>query len=179
MLKRDETVLLVVDVQGRLAHAMHQKELLIENIAKIIDGVKILEIPIIWAEQNPEGLGPTIPEVASHLGGCTPIAKMSFSCMQCDAIVQALSATDRKQVLIAGIETHICVYQTACDLLAAGYSPHVLSDAVSSRTPENRMLGIEACRDAGAKITGVEMALFELLKVSEGDRFRSLLRIVK
>jgi isochorismate hydrolase len=179
MLKTDDTVLLVVDVQGRLARIMYEKERLLDHLIQVINGCKILEIPIVWAEQNPKGLGPTIPEIAVHLDGCTPIPKMSFSCMGCDAIVEELSARGRKQVLIAGIETHICVYQTACDLLEAGYAPHVVSDAVSSRTRENRTVGIERCRDVGAAITSVEMALFELLKIAEGDEFKALLRIVK
>jgi nicotinamidase-related amidase len=179
MLERNDTALLVVDIQGRLARIMHRKEALFDNLIKVIEGCKTLAVPIVWAEQNPDGLGPTIPEIAQHLSGCTPLPKMSFSCMGCDAIAGALSALGRRQVLIAGIETHICVYQTVCDLRKAGYVPHVVSDAVSSRTPENRAIGIERCRDAGASITSVEMALFELLKVAEGDEFKALLRIVK
>lgn len=179
MLDRNRTILVVVDVQGRLAHLMHAKQALFEALKSLIRGARALDIPILWAEQNPRGLGPTVPEIAEALGGLAPIAKTSFSCWRNEAFAAAFKAADRRQALIAGIEAHVCVYQTAMDLTAAGYQVQIVADAVSSRKPENKRLALQKLRDAGVAITSVEMALFELLKVAEGERFKNILRIVK
>ena len=179
MLDRRHTILVVVDVQGKLAQLMHAKQALFENLKSVIGGIRALEIPILWAEQNPTGLGPTVPEIAAVLEGLEPIAKVSFSCWQNEAFARALGDAGRRQVLIAGIEAHICVYQSAMDLTAAGYEVEIVADAVSSRKPENKVLALQKLRDAGVKITSVEMALFELLEIAEGETFKNILRIVK
>lgn len=179
MLAREYTILIIVDVQGKLAHLMHQKEALFENLQRIIKGAQVLGIPILWVEQNPEGLGPTIPEVAHLLPDVQPIRKLSFSCCGSDRFVEALEATKRAQVLLAGIEAHVCVYQTAVDLLGLGYDVQIVADAVSSRTAQNRQIGLVRASGAGATLTTVEMALFELLKVAKGPEFREILKIVK
>ncbi len=179
MLKAEKTILTVVDVQGKLAHLMHEKEALFENLRKVIRGIQVLGIPIIWVEQNPKGLGPTIPEIADLLSDVQPIAKLSFNCCRNDYFVQALKATARDQVLLAGIETHICIYQTAIGLLSQGYEVQVVTDAVSSRTAQNKEVGLQKMRDAGVSLTSTETALFELLEVAEGERFKEILKIVK
>ena len=179
MLKTENVVLLIVDIQGNLAHAMHGKELLFKNVQKLIKGIQVLGIPIVWLEQNPQGLGPTIPEISDILANIQPISKMSFSCCQNDRFMQALKALNRKQVLVAGIETHICVYQTSVDLVNLGYEVQVVADAVSSRNLENKEIGLQKMRDSGVSLTSVETALFELLKVAEGERFKEILKIVK
>jgi nicotinamidase-related amidase len=179
MLDRNRTILLVVDVQGRLAGLMHDKQALYENLKLIIHGIRAMNIPVLWAEQNPRGLGPTVAEIAETLEGLAPIAKSSFSCWLNEAFAGALKASGRRQVLIAGIETHVCVYQTAMDLTAAGYEVEIVADAVSSRKPENKNLALEKLRQAGVKITSVEMALFELLRVAEGEPFKQILQMVK
>ena len=179
MLDIENTVLLIVDIQGKLAHLMDRKAFLFKNVQKLIKGVQILGVPILWVEQNPRGLGPTIPEIASLLPDIEPISKMTFSSCRNDGFVQALNDLDRKQVLISGIETHICVYQTAADFVEMGYEVYAVADAVSSRTLENREIGLQKMRDAGVGVTSVETALFELLKVAEGDQFRDIIRIVK
>lgn len=180
MLTLDKTALVVIDVQGRLAQVMSQKETLFENLQKLIKGVQVLDLPIIWNEQLPEKLGPTSPEIAELLSRSTqPIAKASFSCCGNPPFMDALKATGRKQVLLAGIESHVCVYQTCVDLLNLGYEVQVVSDAVSSRAPENRQLGLARMQQAGATLTSVEMALFELLRVAEGPKFKEITRIVK
>nr|WP_319490662.1 hydrolase [uncultured Desulfobacter sp.] len=179
MLDIENTVLLIVDIQGKLAHLMDRKAFLFQNVQKLIKGAQILGVPILWVEQNPLGLGPTIPEIASLLPDIEPISKMTFSSCRNDGFVQALSALDRKQVLISGIETHICVYQTAADLVDTGYEVYAVADAVSSRTLENKEIGLQKMRDSGVGLTSVETALFELLKVAEGDQFREIIRIVK
>ena len=179
MLRADDTVLAVVDVQGKLAQMMYNKQSLFANLQKIIKGARTLGIPVLWAEQNPEGLGRTVPEIADLLSGCQPISKLSFSCCGSDPFVRALRDLGRKQVVIAGIEAHVCVFQTGVDLLDMGFEVHVVADAVSSRTVENRQVGLERVREAGASVTSTEMALFEILKVAGGDKFREILRIVK
>jgi nicotinamidase-related amidase len=179
MLEIENTVLLIVDIQGKLAHLMDKKEHLFKNVQKLIKGMRTLGVPILWVEQNPRGLGPTIPEIVSLLSDIEPISKMTFSSCRNDRFVQALNALDRKQILISGIEAHICVYQTAADLVAVGYEVQAVADAVSSRTLENKEVGLQKMRDAGVGVTSVETALFELLKVAEGDQFRDIIRIVK
>lgn len=179
MLKREDTVLVIVDVQGKLAQIMYEKELLFESLQKMIRGTKVLAIPIIWMEQIPEKLGPTVPEVAGLLEGLHPIAKNSFSCCGSELFMTALRELGRKQVLIAGIETHICVYQTTMDLTNMGYEVQVVTDAVSSRTVRNKEVGLARIKEAGGSLTSMETALFELLRVAEGEKFREILKIVK
>ena len=179
MLKTENTALLIVDIQGNLAHAMHEKELLFKNMQTLIKGIQVLGLPILWVEQNPQGLGPTIPEIADILSTIQPITKMSFSSCRNDHFMKALRVLNRKQVLIAGIEAHICVYQTAADLVALGYEVQVVSDAVSSRNLVNKEIGLQKMRDSGVSLTSVETALFELIRVAEGEQFKEILKIVK
>jgi nicotinamidase-related amidase len=179
MLNLDNTVLVVVDVQEKLSRAMHEKEALLESTVKAVAGAKILELPVIRTEQNPNGLGPTVPQVAELLSDSPAVTKLSFSCCGEPHFMERLAALNRKQVLVLGIESHVCVYQTVADLLKAGYEVQVLADAVSSRTPENKAIGLERCKEFGASITSAETALFELLKKAEGDKFKQMLKVVK
>lgn len=180
MLNSAHTVMVVVDVQGNLAQVMHGRQSLFENLQKLILGMRILEVPMIVTEQIPEKLGPTRTEIAELLPpGVRPLAKSSFSCWREPRFREALTALDRTQVLITGIECHVCVYQTAVDLLGLGYEVQVVSDCVASRTQENRLLGIERMKSEGVKLTGTEMVLFEMLGTAEGERFREIIRVVK
>ena len=180
MLTVENTALVVIDVQGKLAQIMDQKEALFANLEKMIKGIQVLEIPIIWTEQVPEKLGPTLPEFSELLThSAKPIAKSSFSCCGHPPFVEAIQALGRRQVLLTGIETHVCVYQTALDLLDAGYEVQVVADAVSSRTSANKQIGLERMKAAGATLTSTEMALFELLRVAEGPQFKQIAKIVK
>lgn len=178
MLNPDNTVLVVVDVQEKLARVMSEKEALLASVVKMLKGAKILGLPVIRTEQNPKGLGETVVEVAELLSD-EPVTKLSFSCCGETNFMERLSALNRRQVLILGIESHVCVYQTVADLLHSGYEVQVVADAVSSRTPENRAIGLERCKELGASLTSVETALFELLKKGEGDKFKEMLRVVK
>ncbi len=179
MLEPEEVVLAIVDIQGKLAHSMHEKESLFENVQKLIKGIQVLGVPILWVEQLPEKLGHTVDEIADTLSGIQPITKNSFSCCRNDRFMQALKALNRNQVLIAGIEAHVCVYQTAVDLVNAGFEVQVVTDAVSSRNVWNKEIGLQKMRDHGVRWTSVETALFELLKVAEGEQFRKIIKIVK
>ncbi len=179
MLVSGEAVLVVVDIQGKLAHLMFEKEILFDNVRKMIRGAQVLGIPILWAEQNPDGLGPTIRQISELIPDGKPISKLSFSCCGEDRFMQELEALRRKQVLLAGIESHVCIYQTARDLLGLDYEVHVIADAVSSRRRENREIALMRMRDMGAIITSTETVLFELLKVAEGPAFKEILDIVR
>ena len=141
MLQADSAVLLIIDVQEKLFRVMHQKEELVVNLQKLIKGISVLEIPVLVTEQYPQGLGATIPEIAQLLPDIRPIPKVSFSCCGDDTFLQAFKKLRRKQVLIAGIESHICVYQTAADLIVADYEVYAVSDTISSRTGQNREVG--------------------------------------
>jgi nicotinamidase-related amidase len=179
MLTADRTVLVVVDVQGKLAQIMFNRENLFANIGKMIRGIRLLGIPIIWLEQNPRGLGPTAREIADLMPGIEPISKMTFSCCGNPEFMRRLESLGRGQVLLVGIETHVCIYQTAMDLVGMDYEVQVVADAVSSRTEENKTLALTKIRDLGAGLTTTETALFELLKVAKGPKFKEMLRIVK
>ena len=175
----NQTVLLVIDIQGKLAHSMQDKDRLFKNIQAMIKGAQILQIPILWTEQVPEKIGNTIPEIASLLKDQQPIEKVSFSCVPNKRFMEALSALNRKQIVIVGIETHVCVYQTACDLLDEGYKVQVVSDSVSSRSSENKQTALDSLKHRGVPLTCVEMILCELLKTSEDSRFKEILKLMK
>ena len=179
MLTVTDSVLLVVDVQEKLFRVMYQKEQLADNLQRLIKGIQVLEVPILVTEQYPQGLGPTIPEIATLLTAVKPYPKVNFSCCGDEVFLSAFQQLRRKQVLIAGIESHVCVYQTASDLIAAGYEVYVVGDAVSSRTEQNKDIGIKMMIQLGAKLTSTEAALFELLKVAKGEKFKAISQIVR
>jgi len=179
MLTVRDSLLVVVDIQESLARVMHGRDALFENLQKMIKGARILEIPMIATEQVPEKLGGTVPEISPLLENASPIPKSSFSCCGEDRFMRELDGIKRKQILMAGIESHVCVFQTTADLIRMGYDVHIVTDCISSRTEENRAVGIERMRDEGATITSTEMALFELIKGAGGERFREISRLVK
>jgi nicotinamidase-related amidase len=179
MITRDESVLVIVDIQGNLAQAMFEKEKLFDNAVKLIKGFKALNLPVIVTEQIPQKLGKTIPLIAEEINGFNPIAKESFSCWGEKDFKDTLEASSRKEVVLLGIETHVCVYQTALDLASNGYNVHLVADAVSSRTPENRQIGIDAMKSASAKITSTEMVLFEMLRTAADPKAKDFFKIVK
>jgi len=179
LLSPENTVLVAIDFQERLFPVMYEKEKLLRQVVKLIQGAKVLEVPVILTEQYPKGLGPTIPEVAELLPEVKPIEKTCFSCCDAESFRDALETTGRKQVLICGIEAHICVYQTAVALKLAGYEVQVVSDCISSRDPENKMVSLFKLGSAEINPTTMEMALFELLKVASGDTFKQISNIVK
>lgn len=179
MLKKEEAVLVLIDIQGKLAQIVDESDFVVNNIATVVQGAKLLELPILWLEQYPKGLGPTDERIAKHLTDEKPIEKITFSAYDTEEFVQALEQTGRKKVLLAGIETHICVYQTAAQLLKNGYEVEVLADCVSSRTAGNREVGIQKMLQLGANITSVEMALFEMQQIAKGDTFKAISKLVK
>ncbi|MGS0680931.1 isochorismatase family protein [Shewanella sp. 125m-7] len=180
MLKTEECVLVVVDVQGQLAQVMHQTERLHHKLEVLIKGAQAFDIPILWLEQIPEKLGSTTKSLALELAKTTePIAKHHFSGWQADTFRERLSTMEQKQIILAGIETHVCVYQTCRDLLDNGYQTHLVTDAMSSREEINKISGIEMMLAHGAIPTNVESLLFELQQQATGERFKALLKLIK
>ena len=179
MLDTEKCCLVVVDVQGKLAQLMHGKEALFKNIPILITAAKILQIPILWCQQCPDALGQTIPEIVQLLADNEPINKAAFSCCGADQFNSKLNELSRSQILLCGIESHVCVYQTAFDLLAKGFEVNVVADAVSSRTPDNKQIALSRMAAEGAGISSVEMALFELLRTAEHPKFRQIAKLIK
>jgi nicotinamidase-related amidase len=179
MLEIENSCLVIVDVQGKLAQLMYDKDTLFKNIRILIQAAKELSIPILWCQQVPEALGPTIPEIAELLGGIQPINKSAFNCCGDEKFNGALQKLGRQQILLCGIETHVCIYQTAMDLKKQGKDVHVIADAVSSRMLENKQLALEKLKTYGIDIDCVEMVLFELLKTVLHPSFKSIARLIK
>jgi len=174
-----KSCLVVVDVQGKLAQSMSGREELFKNIQILIKAAKILEIPIIWCQQFPQGLGETVGEIAELMCDIEPINKVSFSCCGDEVFNVRLEEVGRRQVLLCGIETHVCIYQTASDLSERGYEVSVIGDAVSSRTAENKKIALERMRNEGISISSTEMALFELLRTAKHPQFREVAKLIK
>jgi len=179
MITPKETLLLIIDVQGRLAQSVVQSATLEANIGKLVRACTILEVPVLLTEQYPKGLGSTIASLKELLAGNVAVEKLSFSCCGTPEFMLRLRSFNRNDILVAGIESHVCVYQTAVDLVEFGYNVHLVTDCVSSRTEENRDIGIRCIEKAGATLTSTEMALFELVRIAEGERFKAISRIVK
>ncbi len=180
MLDAKRTAMLVIDVQEKLFRLMHEKDALEDNLIRAVQGAQAFGMPMVWAEQYAKGMGPTIPALERLLSPeLSPIDKKTFSCWAHDDIRQAMKATGKDQWLLVGIETHVCLTQTALELRGAGLEVHVLSDAVGSRNPANKEVGLKRMAAAGVQMSSVEMALFELLGQAEGEIFKQVSRIVK
>lgn len=179
MLKVDETALVIIDVQGKLAKIMHQSGEMLRNLERLIKGAQLLDIPILWLEQYPKGLGSTAEEIKQHLTDNSPIDKMAFSACKSNTFQEELKKLERKSMLVAGIETHICVYQTVSELLNLGKEVEVVVDCVSSRTLANKEIGLDKMKSLGASVTSVEMVLFELMGTAEHSKFREISKLIK
>jgi nicotinamidase-related amidase len=179
MLDIQHCCLTVVDVQGKLAQLMHGREALFKNVQILVQAAKILDIPILWCQQCPDALGPTIPDIAQLLEDNEPINKSAFSCCGDEQFNVRLKEVARNHVLLCGIETHVCIYQTAIDLLRQNFNVNVIADAVSSRALENKQIALNRLAAEGANISCTEMALFELLKTAEHPKFRQIAKLIK
>lgn len=174
-----KAVMLLIDVQGRLAELMYEKDHLFKHLELMIKAMKILGVPIIWMEQIPKNLGPTTAHIAELLTDNAPIEKFSFSCCQNSDFMERFNALGRPQVFLTGIETHICVFQTGYDLIKQGYQVQVVTDCVSSREKKNKKIGIKRLSQIGAHETCVEMAIFELMRAAEGEKFKQVVKLIK
>lgn len=177
-MNREQTALVVIDVQGKLATLMSDSTKTITRIEQLVQGANILKLPILWLEQYPKGLGPTVQSIADEIPG-QPIEKITFSAWRTDEFKRELIACNKKRILLCGIEAHICVYQTAKDLQNAGFQVEIVSDAVDSRTADNKELALTRFIQEKIPLTSVEMALFELVEVAQGEQFKAISKIVK
>ena len=176
-MSRHDTALLVVDVQEKLLPLIPGQARMVWNVRRLIDGAKLLGMSVLATEQYPKGLGHTPPVLAQRLG--TIPEKLTFSCGECGELFAGLGERGVHRMLVCGIETHVCVNQTVLDLLGHGVATHVVADAVASRTDANRELGLHRMERAGATITSVETALFELLGGSDAPAFKEVQALVK
>jgi len=179
-LDRANALLLVVDVQERLVTAMPQGPLaeLVKNARVLIRAARRLGIPVVATEQYPKGLGPTVASLRELLPA-DPMTKLEFSCGASKEIARQILATGRKQVIVAGMEAHVCVFQTVRDLLRGGFSVFIAEDAILSRTEANRSVGLRLCEKAGAVLTSTETILFDLLGVAGTPEFKELTALIK
>ena len=175
-LDRERAALVVVDVQEAFRKAVPDFGEVAAAAGTLAEGAASLGVPVIVTEQYPQGLGRTVPEVAEHLPeGTEPLEKVRFSAAEADGF----DLDDRGQAIVCGVEAHVCVNQTVLDLLDRGIEVHLATDAVGSRTEENRSLGIHKAEQAGAVLTSVETALFELLRGSDAPEFKQVQGLVK
>lgn len=179
LLRKDEAVLVIVDIQERLAAVMSERQKVIDNCLHLIESAKLLNIPIMLNEQYPKGLGPTVPELKEALRDHAPLEKITFSCCGQSEFHRNISSLNRKKVILCGMETHVCVLQTCIDLLRAGFTVHTVSDAICSRIKDTFETAIEYMRDAGSVITCTETVLFQLLEKAGTEEFKILSKRIK
>lgn len=180
-LERDKAVLVVIDVQEKLCVAMddHVLKKLTKNIGILLESAAELNVPVLVTEQYVKGLGATLPELKEKAATAACFEKMTFSCCGGADFVAALKATGRTQVVITGMETHVCVLQTVIELRDAGLDVHIVRDAVMSRNKQNWQTAIQAMTMAGAVPTCTESVLFQLLKIAGTDEFKKLSKLVR
>ena len=176
---REKLALVIIDIQDKLFHNIHDKESMKENVIKLIEFSKIMGIPIILSEQYPKGLGQTIEEVKAALPSYDPLDKSSFSCCGEEDFEKRLLKLGARTIAITGIECHVCVFQTARDMLARGYVVHIISDGVSSRARENWKVGIDRMRELGATISSTEMFMFEVMEKAGTQEFKEVVPLLK
>jgi len=176
----DDTLLLVIDVQERLAPAMAPERFgrMLDNLERLGAAAKALQLPTVLTEQYPKGLGPTVSSVRTAFEGVPTLSKTSFSAMGDPEIAKAVQFAGKSTVLVAGMETHVCVWQTVRDLLPT-HRVHLLTDAVASRADANYEVGLNLAREAGAVLSSVEVVLFDMLEAAGGETFKAISKIVR
>ena len=176
---KEKTIGLVIDIQERLFPVMWEKETLLKNCQILIQGMDVLKLPLLVTQQYTKGLGDTIPEISSVISEFTYIEKRDFSCCDEPAFTEKLKKLGTKNIVICGIESHVCVLQTAVDLKEAGYNPVVVMDCTSSRSRENLEYARERFRYEGIMMTTCESILFELTRSSAAAEFKAISKLVK
>ncbi|MCP4669467.1 MAG: hydrolase [Deltaproteobacteria bacterium] len=179
LLGRENTGLLVVDVQDKLMQVMGRKQRVVDNVLKLLHLSKIFDLPVIVTEQYPKWLGPTLPEIGASLPAVEPISKMHFNCCDVDAFRDRLESEGVENLIMTGVESHICVFQTCLSLIERGHKVHVPQDAVDSRTEENWHVGLGLMNKAGAYITSTEAIIYQILKKAGTKEFKEMLKLVK
>ena len=176
---KSDSCLLVVDLQEPFLKAMFDRQTVIENSAKLIQAANVLGLPVLVTLQNPEKMGDTIPEIKELLPAHEPISKMAFSCYADEGFKLRLQGLGKQRVIVCGVEAHVCVSQTAHDLVGFGYKVHVPEDAVCSRKERDWRAGLEKMRQSGVIVTSTEAIIFELLRQAGTDEFREALKLIR
>jgi len=174
-----KTALLIIDIQERILPVINNYQLVVENTMKLIKGFKVLSLPIYYTEQYPKGLGPTVSSITRELGDLKPFDKMSFSCSGAGNLFQEFKSKNFSQIVVCGIESHVCVQQTVLDLIENNLQVNLAADAVSSRKEFDYKTALDRMRNHGAEITTTESILFELLNVCGTPQFKEISKIVK
>ncbi len=178
-LHKQDTILVIIDIQERLAAAMGERQAVIANCLHLINAAGLLQIPVLITEQYPKGLGPTVNEIKEALQAYGLMEKIAFNCCEEPDFLNKIASSGRNKIILTGMETHICVLQTCLGLLKEGYSVHVANDAVCSRKSENHKTALEFMRDAGAVITCTETVLFQLLEKAGTEEFKIISKRIK
>ena len=178
-LNSQEAALVIIDIQEKLAAVMKYKDQVVDNCLHLIELAKILQIPLLLTEQYPRGLGTTIPEIQEVLTDYAPFEKTAFDCCREAGFLEKVASLGRKTLILTGMETHVCVLQTALGLMKEGYAVQVVQDAVCSRSKKNFKIGIEFMRDSGTVITGTETVLFQLLERAGTEPFKIISKRIK
>ena len=182
ILCRESTLLVVVDMQEPFLRGIHDREWLVGNVRLLVEAAAVMQIPVIPTVQYAERMGSVVPEIMQafrDFPSSAPVDKMCFSCAGAEGFLDGIAALGRPQILLCGVETHICVSQTALDLVSQGYQVHVAADAVSARSLEKHKLGMERMRDSGVLPCASEAAVYELLRRAGTPEFKTILALVK
>lgn len=179
ILKKEKSALLIIDIQERILPVIYNYELVLNNIMKLIKGFKILNLPIYYTEQYPKGLGPTSKMILDELQEYKTYQKMTFSCSGAENLFEDFKENNLNQIIVTGIESHVCVQQTVMDLLANNFQVNLVADAISSRKNIDYNIALDRMRKLGAEVTTTESILFELLEVCGTPEFKEISKIVK
>ena len=179
LLERENTGLLVVDVQEKLVPVMERSEWFIGNILKLLHLAKLFALPVILTEHHVRWLGPTLPEIIGSVPVYDPITKFHFNCCDVGPFNERLDSAGLENIILTGVESHICIFQTCVSLREKGYQVHVPQDAVDSRTHENWRVGLELMKRTGALITSTETVIYQILKKAGTKEFKEMLKIIK
>lgn len=179
-LKLDKALLAIIDYQEKLLPAIAEREHIVKRVELLVRAARLLNIPILWTEQYSKGIGPTVQSVAELIGDAAqPIDKMSFGAFGDERVKAAAAQTGRSQLIVCGIEAHVCVLQTALTAIANGWTVFVVQDSVSSRSPVDRDAALARLVQAGAITATAEMVIMELLQTAEHEKFRDILKLIK
>ena len=186
LINSDDTALVIVDMQEKLLPAIGQNEQILANVERLLATAEILDVPVVATEQYPKGLGPTVAGVAEALARCSgkwlpagPPAKTMFSCRECESVFKNLKADGVKNLLLSGIETHVCIAQTALDMIAAGFNVQLCVDATGSRFALDHDIAIRRLEAEGCTITTTEAAMFELCERAGTDSFKAIAKLLR
>ncbi len=179
MLKAENCLLLIIDIQEKLVNACKDSEIIGKKALALANAIRILSIPTLVTEQYPKGLGSTIDCVKESLGAVEYVEKTSFSALREEGFAEKLAGYGKKQIILCGIEAHICVYQTCLELMEKGYEVYVVKDASSSRKEYEYLTGLDLMQAAGAHLTCVEVVLFELLGGAKHPNFKEVQQLIK